>query len=99
MTSKIKKIILSFLGLCLFFICSLYLPIPEQKLNPAPLLSLRILDREGNLLREVLSDKGGRCRWVEFEEVSSDLVKATIAALRQLRPKHEVERLRGVNLS
>jgi len=27
------------------------------------------------------------------------LVKATIAGLQQLRPKHEVERLRGVNLS
>ena len=27
------------------------------------------------------------------------LVKATIAALQQLRPKFDVERLRGVNLS
>jgi len=75
-----RKIILSSLAICLLFICSLYLPIPKQKLNPAPLLSLRILDREGNLLREVLSDEGGRCRWVGFEEVSADLIKATIAA-------------------
>ncbi len=60
--------------------CSLYLPIPKQKLNPAPLLSLRILDREDNLLREVLSDEGGRAQWVSFTEVSPDLIKATIAA-------------------
>ncbi len=75
-----KKIVLSSLALCLLFMFSLHLPIPKQKLNPAPLLSLRILDREDNLLREVLSDKGGRCRWVKFEEVSTNLVKATIAA-------------------
>lgn len=75
-----RKIFLSSLGLCLLFMCSLYLPIPKQKLNPAPLLSLRILDREDNLLREVLSDEGGRARWVSFTEVSSDLVKATITA-------------------
>ncbi|MCJ7580310.1 MAG: penicillin-binding protein 1C [Candidatus Aminicenantes bacterium] len=75
-----RKLILSSLGLCLLFMFSLYLPIPKQKLNPAPLLSLRILDREDNLLREVLSDEGGRARWVSFTEVSPDLIKATIAA-------------------
>jgi len=75
-----KKIVLSSLAICLLFMFSLHLPIPKQKLNPASLLSLRILDREDNLLREVLSDEGGRCRWVKFEEVSVDLVKATITA-------------------
>ncbi len=75
-----KKITVSSLTLCLLFMCSLYLPIPRQKLNPAPILSLRILDREDNLLREVLSDEGGRCRWVDFTEVSADLIKATITA-------------------
>ncbi len=75
-----KKITVSFLSFCLFFMCSLYLPIPKQKLNPAPTLSLSILDREDNLLREVLSDEGGRCRWVKFTDISADLFKATITA-------------------
>ena len=77
---KKKKIILSSLALCLLFMFSLHLPIPQQKLNPAPHISLRILDREDNLLREILSDEGGRCRWVGSEEISEDLIKATIAA-------------------
>ncbi len=75
-----KKIFFSLLALLLFFIISLHLPIPKQKLNPAPVLSLRILDRGNNLLREVLSDEGGRCRWAKIEEISPDLIKATIAA-------------------
>ena len=75
-----KKIFFSLLALLLFFIISLHLPIPKQKLNPAPVLSLRILDRDNNLLREVLSDEGGRCRWAGIEEISPDLLKATIAA-------------------
>lgn len=75
-----KKIVLGSLALFLLFMCSLYLPIPKQKLNPAPRISLRIVDREDHLLREVLSDEGGRCRWVEFSDISADLVKATIVA-------------------
>jgi penicillin-binding protein 1C len=42
--------------------------------------SLRLLDRNGVLLREVLSDEGGRCLWVRLEDVSPYLLKATIAA-------------------
>ena len=59
---------------------SLYVPFPQKKLSPAPVVSLRLTDRNGILLREVLSDEGGRCRWVGLEEVSPFLVKATLAA-------------------
>ncbi|HEX2695605.1 MAG TPA: penicillin-binding protein 1C [Acidobacteriota bacterium] len=62
------------------FAASLYLPYPASKLDPGAVLSLRILDRSGILLREVLSDEGGRCRWLGLEGMSPHLVRATIAA-------------------
>jgi penicillin-binding protein 1C len=64
-----------------FLLClSFYLPISRSRLDPKPVISLRIEDRTGILLREVLSDDGGRCRWVGLREVSAYLVKATLAA-------------------
>ena len=59
---------------------SLYVPFPAAKLDPGAVLSLRIHDRSGALLREVLSDEGGRCRWLDLEGMSPYLVHATIAA-------------------
>ena len=62
------------------FAASLYFPYPASKLNPGAVLSLRILDRSGIVLREVLSDEGGRCRWLDLKGMSPHLVRATIAA-------------------
>jgi penicillin-binding protein 1C len=59
---------------------STFLPFPRGRLAPGPVISLRLLDRNGLLLREVLSDEGGRCRWVRLEDVSAHFLKATIAA-------------------
>jgi len=63
-----------------FFYLSTYLPVPAYLLSPLPVVSLEIQDRHGILLREVLSDEGGRCRWLKLEEISPYLIKATIAA-------------------
>lgn len=63
-------------GLCL----SLYLPFPESRLQPGPVISMRILDRNGVPLREVLSSKEGRCTWVDIHSVSPTLLKVTVAA-------------------
>jgi penicillin-binding protein 1C len=59
---------------------SLYIPFPRGRLDPAPVLSLRLTDRSGVLLREVLSDEGGRCRWITLTDVSPLLLKATLAS-------------------
>jgi penicillin-binding protein 1C len=59
---------------------SVFIPYPRRALEPGPGVSLRLLDRHGFLLREVLSEAGGRCRWVGLEEVSPHLVRATLAA-------------------
>ena len=59
---------------------SLYLPFPKGKLKPAPVISLSLVDRNNTVLREILSEEGGRCRWIALEEVSPDLLKATLVA-------------------
>jgi len=59
---------------------TLLLPFPKGRLAPGAQISLRLTDRNGVLLREVLSEKGGRSRWVRLSEVSPYLVKATLAA-------------------
>jgi penicillin-binding protein 1C len=67
---------------------SLRLPLPGRRFDPKPIVSLRLVDREGRLLREVLSDEGGRCRWVGLEDVSPAVVWATIAAEDKRFPTH-----------
>ena len=71
---------ISVLLLALLFCISLYLPLPKEKFSPAPVTSLRIEDRNGTLLREVLSDEEGRCLWVELKDISSHLLNATLVA-------------------
>jgi penicillin-binding protein 1C len=80
MKKLLKRFALVFLALFLGGLASLYIPFPRGRLSPAPVVSLLITDRNGILLREVLSDDGGRCRWVGLREVSAYLVKATLAA-------------------
>jgi penicillin-binding protein 1C len=59
---------------------SLYIPFPRELLQPASIVSLRIFDRRGNLLREVLSDEEGRGQWVSLQEIPRNVVLATLAA-------------------
>jgi penicillin-binding protein 1C len=62
----------------LFFLVSLKFPIPQKRLNPSPIISLRIMDRDNVLLREVLSDEEGHCQWTELENIAPELIQATI---------------------
>ncbi|MBN2244772.1 MAG: penicillin-binding protein 1C, partial [Candidatus Aminicenantes bacterium] len=73
----------SWLGMILItfgLMLSLYLPLPEKQLTSSNSLSLIITDRNGIILREVLSDKGGYCQWLDLSEISPALIKATLAA-------------------
>lgn len=75
------KILIISLGIILLVLAlSLYIPFAPELLQPASVISLRILDRNGYLLREVLSDKEGRSQWVSLEDISSNLILATVAA-------------------
>jgi len=81
MKEKAKKIVLiSLLSVPILFSASLYLPFPKGKLKPAPVISLSLMDRNNTVLREILSEEGGHCRWVTLEGVSPDLLQATLVA-------------------
>lgn len=58
---------------------SILVPIPADRLSPLPVVSLRITDRNGITLREVLSDQEGRAYWLHWNEIPENLVKATIS--------------------
>jgi penicillin-binding protein 1C len=75
-----RTIVLVFLSALVLLALSLYIPFPKGKLKPAPVISLTLVDRNNTVLREILSDEGGRCRWVELREVSPDLLRATVVA-------------------
>ena len=66
--------------LCFGLSLSFYLPFPQSRLRPGPVISMRLLDRNGVLLREVLSSLEGRCSWVDLSSVSPTLLKVTVAA-------------------
>jgi penicillin-binding protein 1C len=81
MKEKAKKIVLiSLLSVPILFSASLYLPFPKGKLKPAPVISLSLMDRNNTVLREILSEEGGHCRWVTLEGFSPDLLQATLVA-------------------
>jgi penicillin-binding protein 1C len=55
-------------------------PFPEELLDRGRVTPLRVLDREGRLLRLGLSPDRTRGRWVPLAEISPWLVEATIVA-------------------
>jgi penicillin-binding protein 1C len=75
-----KRLLFVLLALPGLVFLTTFLPFPRSKLNPGAVISLRLLDRNGVLLREVLSDEGGRCRWVKLGDISPHLLNATIVA-------------------
>lgn len=62
------------------FLVSLYIPFPSGSLDPDQVISLRLYDTNGDLLREVLSSDDGRCSWISRDEMPANLLKATVAA-------------------
>jgi 1A family penicillin-binding protein len=56
------------------------LPAPEElRGRAASFVSTQIVDRDGNLLYEILDPNGGRRIVVPYEEISTDLINATVA--------------------
>ncbi len=77
-----KRVVLAAAALAVVAVAgsSFYWPIARRRLSPQAVVSLRVLDRRGLLLREVLSDEGGHCRWVGLKDISPFLIRATIAS-------------------
>ncbi len=73
-----KKLLLLLPLLSLAFAASLYLPLPVERLDSSEVESLRVVDRRGALLREVLSTRAGRSRRVDLEQISPWVAKCLI---------------------
>lgn len=65
--------------LFLLVIASFFLPLPQKDFRPESVHSLRIVDRNGILLREFLNDRQGRGQWRPLSEIAPVLQQATIA--------------------
>jgi penicillin-binding protein 1C len=61
-------------------LATFFYPLPADDLSPRSVESLRVLDRNGLLLRELLSDRSGRGRWIPLDSLSPRLVHAAIIA-------------------
>ena len=84
------KRLLVFLGfflLCLV-IGSTFVPINEEHVRNEDFLSTKIVDRNGVLLREVLSNAAGAGQWVDLNTISPWVEKAFIAAEDQRFYQH-----------
>jgi penicillin-binding protein 1C len=75
---KIQKNDIVFLITIGFF--SFFYPIPRTDLSFQETASLRILDRNGSLLRESLSAQQGKGHWIGLDAISPCAVEAAIAA-------------------
>ena len=74
---KVRVLVsLAVVGMVLFFAPTL----PQPLLEPHRALSLRILDRNGVVLRDVLSTQAGVAHWRALSEISPYLINATIVS-------------------
>ena len=56
------------------------LPYPKTLNNQTDIQSVQITDRNGVPLRDVLSSNEGRSKWVSLEDISPNLINATLIA-------------------
>jgi penicillin-binding protein 1C len=55
-------------------------PIPEGVISPLPVISMKITDRSGEILREILSEQGSRAYWVDSDSLPRYVIDALRAA-------------------
>ncbi|MCA9797626.1 MAG: transglycosylase domain-containing protein, partial [Candidatus Eremiobacteraeota bacterium] len=71
-----KLLLLGLAGLVLFFA----VPLPDRLAKPDQGLSVRLLDRHGTTLREVLSPRAGVETWVGLDQISPHFLAAMICS-------------------
>jgi len=75
-----KYITATFIIILIAAIASVFIPLPEADLSPLPVVSLTITDRNGETLREILSDSETRAHWIDIDELPDHVLYAFIAA-------------------
>ncbi len=63
----------------LLLFASVFLPLPGEDFRKEGIHSLRVVDRNGLLLREFLNDEQGRGQWRSLDRMAPSLQRATIA--------------------
>ncbi|MFI5301310.1 MAG: penicillin-binding protein 1C, partial [Polyangiales bacterium] len=59
---------------------SCFVTVPSELLIPTARDSIRVLDRDGRVMREVRADDGSRARWTPLEDLAPTIVPAIVAA-------------------
>lgn len=68
-------------GLCLAVLAMVCLGPPDQdRLKPDRIVSRPIFDRNGILLRELISDEQGRGQWLRLDQISPQVINFLLAA-------------------
>ncbi len=75
-----KHIFISTSTVFIILVISISIPLSEADLSPLPVVSLPITDRNGETLREVLSDSETRAHWINIDELPDHVLYAFIAA-------------------
>lgn len=67
-------------GLLLLLLVYLHIPLRRDLFAVGDEMSLKITDRHGIVLREVLSAEGGRSTWLTYDQVPNTVVTAIVSA-------------------
>lgn len=74
-----KVLVLAFLLFLALKILIWVTPVSSKRLNVFA-ESIRVFDRQNNLLRESVNTAGARAEWVNFEDIAPQVIAATLAA-------------------
>ncbi|MFZ4619352.1 MAG: penicillin-binding protein 1C [Bacteroidota bacterium] len=66
-------------ALVVIFIGSLFVPLEELRFIKENIHSVKVFDRNGQLLREFLNDEQGRGEWVPLGKIAQTLIDATVS--------------------
>jgi len=73
-------IILAVIVLCFIGVTYLHIPLDRDIFSSRNDVSLKITDRHGIVLREVLSAEGGHSTWLSYDEIPETVIQAVLSA-------------------
>ncbi len=79
MNRKLKYAAWTLLALASVCLVSVWIPLDRQMFSKENIHSIRVYDRNNQLLREFLNDEQGRGEWVALKKIAPQVIDATIA--------------------
>jgi len=74
----LKYCIVSSLVMILVLIGTLFIPLEQSRLTKENIHSIKVFDRNNQLLREFLNDEQGRGEWIPLQKISQSVINATV---------------------